>query len=69
MIAWFVRNGVAANILMGVILVAGFASIKGIKMELFPDFDLDVITVSVPYPGAAPLEVEEAVSLVRLEQL
>ena len=44
MIAWFVRNGVAANILMGVILVAGFASIKGIKMELFPDFDLDVIT-------------------------
>ncbi|MBL62620.1 MAG: hypothetical protein CMI30_04340 [Opitutae bacterium] len=61
MIAWFVRNGVAANILMGVILVAGFASIKGIKMELFPDFDLDVITVSVPYPGAAPLEVEEAV--------
>ncbi len=61
MIAWFVRNGVAANILMGVILVAGFASIKGIKMELFPNFDLDVITVSVPYPGAAPLEVEEAV--------
>ncbi|MBG28671.1 MAG: hypothetical protein CMI31_01545 [Opitutae bacterium] len=61
MIAWFVRNGVAANILMGLILVGGIASMRGIKMELFPDFDLDIITVSVPYPGAAPVEVEEAI--------
>ena len=26
-----------------------------------PNFDLDVITISVPYPGAAPIEVEEAI--------
>ena len=63
MIAWFVRNGVAANILMGIILVGGIASMRGIKMELFPNFDLDVITISVPYPGAAPMEVEEAICL------
>ena len=30
-------------------------------MELFPDFDLDLVTISVPYPGAAPLEVEEGI--------
>ena len=30
-------------------------------MELFPDFDLDIVTVSVIYPGAAPLEVEDGI--------
>ena len=61
MIAWFARNGVAANLLMGIILISGFFSIKGLKMELFPDFDLDLVTISVPYPGAAPLEVEDGI--------
>ncbi|MEC8655467.1 MAG: efflux RND transporter permease subunit [Verrucomicrobiota bacterium] len=61
MIAWFARNGVAANLFMGIILISGFFSIRGLKMELFPDFDLDLVTISVPYPGAAPLEVEDGI--------
>lgn len=61
MIAWFAKNGVAANLLMGVIIISGVFSIRGLKMELFPDFDLDLVTISVPYPGAAPLEVEEGI--------
>jgi multidrug efflux pump subunit AcrB len=61
MIAWFAKNGVAANLLMGVIVISGIFSIRGLKMELFPDFDLDLVTISVPYPGAAPLEVEEGI--------
>ena len=61
MIAWFARNGVAANLLMGIILISGFFSIRGLKMELFPDFDLDLVSISVPYPGAAPLEVEDGI--------
>ena len=61
MIAWFAKNGVAANLLMGIILISGFFSIRGLKMELFPDFDLDLVTISVPYPGAAPLEVEDGI--------
>ena len=61
MISWFARNGVAANLLMGIIVISGFFSIRGLKMELFPDFDLDLVTISVPYPGAAPLEVEDGI--------
>ena len=61
MIAWFAKNGVAANLLMGVILIAGIFSVRGLKMELFPDFDLDLVTISVAYPGAAPLEVEDGI--------
>lgn len=61
MIAWFARKGVAANLLMGVILIMGAFSIKSLKVEMFPEFDLDIVTVSVLYPGAAPPEVEEGV--------
>ena len=61
MIAWFANNGVASNFLMGIIIISGVFSVRGLKMELFPDFDLDLVSVSVPYPGAAPLEVEDGV--------
>ena len=60
MIAWFANNGVASNFLMGIIIISGIFSVRGLKMELFPDFDLDLVSVSVPYPGAAPLEVKMA---------
>ena len=66
-IAWFARNPVAANLLMVLILAAGALSVFSIKREVFPEFSLDLITVSVPYLGAAPEEVEEAVC-VRIEE-
>ena len=59
MIAWFARNGVAANLLMGIILISGFFSIRGLKMELFPDFDLDLVSISVPLPRSRSVEVED----------
>ena len=62
MIRWFVRNGVAANLLMIIIVVGGIAAISNtVKLELFPEFDTDMVTVSVPYPGASPEEVEESI--------
>ncbi|MEQ9824412.1 MAG: efflux RND transporter permease subunit [Puniceicoccaceae bacterium] len=67
MIAWFARNGVAANLLMLVVAVAGVVSLMTVKRELFPQFSLDMITVSVPYLGASPEEMEEAV-IVRIEE-
>ncbi|UCC24505.1 MAG: efflux RND transporter permease subunit [Gemmatimonadales bacterium] len=57
------RNPVAANLLMFVILLGGGLATIGLKQEVFPAFDLDVITVSVPYPGASPAEVEQGIVL------
>ena len=62
MIAWFARNGVAANLLMAVILVTGIHAVHPrIPLEVFPSFELDIITISVPFRGATPEDVEEAV--------
>ena len=59
-IAWFANNTVAANLLMAVTLIAGVLSLSSVKQEVFPEFALDLVTVSVEYLGAAPEEVEEA---------
>ena len=62
--AWFARNRVAANLLMVMILLAGFLAIGfGVRRELFPLISLDMVNVRVPYPGATPVEVEEGIVL------
>ena len=58
-LAWFASNHVAANLLMLLVVTAGLLSIFGAKMEVFPEFSLDMINVSVPYLGASPDDVEE----------
>jgi len=63
-IAWMTRHGVAPNLLMAVLLIGGFLMSLRIKQEVFPDFDLDMVTVTVPYPGASPEEVERGIVLV-----
>ncbi len=62
-IAWMARNHVAANLLMFVILAGGVFGIFRVKQEVFPEFELDMITVSVAYPGASPAEVEQGIVL------
>ncbi len=60
-IAWMARNPVAANLLMIVILVGGLVGALQVKQEVFPEFDLDVVAISVPYPGATPEDVEQGI--------
>jgi multidrug efflux pump subunit AcrB len=67
MIAWFTRNGVAANLIMLILAIGGIASAFMVKRELFPTFSLDLVTIRVPYLGASPEEVEESV-IVRIEE-
>ena len=67
LIAWFADNGVAANLLMAVIVVAGLLTVAGLKREVFPEFSSEMISIAVPYPGAAPEEVEEGIVL-RVEE-
>ena len=62
-VAYMARNGVAANLLMLFILVAGFFALRGLVQEVFPEVSLDRIRITVPYPGATPDEVEESIIL------
>ncbi len=62
MIAWFARNGVAANLLMFFIVGMGLYSVTHrIPLEVFPNFELEYVSINVPYRGATPEEAEEGV--------
>ena len=60
-VAWMAGNPVAANLLMLVIMVGGLASVDGITKEVYPTFPSETITITVPYPGSSPEEVEEGI--------
>ncbi|MEM9367411.1 MAG: efflux RND transporter permease subunit [Planctomycetota bacterium] len=60
-VAGAIRNRAALNLSMIAMMVAGYFSLSAMRRETFPEFELDQITVSVPYPGAAPQEVEQGI--------
>jgi len=66
-IRWMAHNHVAANLLMIVLIVGGMIRFRSIKQEIFPEISLDMIQVSVAYPGAGPEEVEEGI-LLQIEE-
>jgi multidrug efflux pump subunit AcrB len=60
-IAWMARHSIAANLLMVLLLLGGVWTAFTIQKEVYPQFDLDMVSVSVSYPGAAPSEVEQGI--------
>jgi len=62
-IAWMAMNPVTANVLMFSLLLGGVLTFMTIKQEVFPEFDLDTVNISVAYPGASPEEVEKGIVL------
>ena len=62
-IAWMARNPVTANLIMFILLAGGLIVAGRIKQEVFPEFSIDRVMVSVVYPGASPEEVEKGILL------
>jgi multidrug efflux pump subunit AcrB len=61
MISKFAKNSVVANLMMFGLLFLGVLCTFKMNRELFPQFSLDMINVTVVYPGASPQEVERTV--------
>ena len=68
-IAWMAGHKVASNLLMLILLIGGFLFATQIKQEVFPEFDMGLITITVPYPGASPVEVERGIILALEESI
>ena len=62
-IAWMAGRSVTANLLMLVLLIGGLIMGQHIRKDVFPDFELDLVTISISYPGASPEEVERGAIL------
>lgn len=67
LIEWWTRNSVAANLLMVACFVAGTLAFLNLERELNPSATFNGATISVSWPGASPLEIEEQIVL-RVEE-
>ncbi|MDH3776838.1 MAG: efflux RND transporter permease subunit, partial [Desulfobulbaceae bacterium] len=62
-ISWMAGRSVTANLLMLVLLIGGLVMGQNISKDVFPDFALDLVSISLIYPGASPEEVERGTIL------
>lgn len=60
-IRWATQNSPAMNTLMVAVMLVGIVSMFLMRREVFPEFDLEIVLITVPYPGASPSEVEEGI--------
>ncbi|MCA8944955.1 MAG: efflux RND transporter permease subunit, partial [Planctomycetes bacterium] len=67
LVAWFTRNSVSANLLMGLFLIGGLMTLPIIRRTAFPEIEPETISISVLYPGATPSEVEESL-IIKIEE-
>ena len=57
-IGFFANHPVAGNLLMLLMIIAGLYGLTQLNRQVMPDFNLDLISVSVEWPGASPKDVE-----------
>ena len=60
-ISWAIKNSPAMNTLLIASLLVGAISMVVMRREVFPNFELEILLVTVPFPGATPDEVEEGI--------
>ena len=67
LVGLFARHGVAANLLMAMMILAGVLALNKLNVQFFPSFELDVITVSTVWSGASAEDIETGIT-IPLEQ-
>lgn len=65
----FATHKVAANLLMFLMILAGLLGLKKLNTQFFPDFELDIITVQVTWPGASAEDVQQGITIPIEQQL
>ena len=56
---FFVEHKTAANIIMILMIVVGLLSIGRLNKQFFPDFDIEVVAVTIDWPGATAEEIDQ----------
>ena len=67
LISWFVKNPVAANLIMIVLFLGGIWGYNQFNREIIPQTTVNGMTVSVQWPGASPRDVNEQI-ITRVEE-
>ncbi|GIX00505.1 MAG: multidrug transporter [Pirellulaceae bacterium] len=61
LVKWAIRNTPGINVLVFGLMAVGLGSFFMLRREVFPEFELEIVLVSVLYPGASPEDAEKGV--------
>ena len=61
LIRLFARHPTAGNLLMAIMLLAGLFALTKLNRQFFPDFGIEVIQVSIAWPGASAEDAEASI--------
>ncbi|MGH0002005.1 efflux RND transporter permease subunit [Pseudovibrio ascidiaceicola] len=59
---WFIRNPVAANLIMAFILIVGVSSLMNIRIEGFPKLPADTVTITTELPNGYTEQVDKQIT-------
>ncbi len=60
--AWSIKNPIPAILAFALLTMLGFMGFSAMKVQLFPDIDFPMITVTTTLPGASPEQMEVEVA-------
>jgi multidrug efflux pump subunit AcrB len=63
LIASFTEHKVASNLLMVLMIMLGVLGLTRLNTQLFPDFDFEYVTVTIPWRGASPEDVQRSITI------
>lgn len=66
-ISFFIKYPIWANAIIIVTALAGMINLLTLNHSFFPELDPNKITITVAYPGASPVEIEEGIT-TRIEE-
>ncbi|GAA6210898.1 efflux RND transporter permease subunit [Hyphomicrobiales bacterium 4NK60-0047b] len=69
MIAFFARHPVAANLILLAVAYLGLTALIDMERESFPSFSSGKVAVSISYPGASAVDVDEQVCVKLNDEL
>ncbi len=62
LIGLFARHPTLANLTMILAILAGLFSFERLNAQFFPDFEVEAVSVSIPWPGSTALEADETLA-------
>jgi multidrug efflux pump subunit AcrB len=60
--SWFIRNPVAANLMMLLMLIAGWLTVSSIRVEGFPKLPADTLEITTIFPNAQVDHVDQQIT-------
>ncbi len=64
-----IKRPVFITAILVILMTVGYLALRKMPVDLFPDVTLPIVTITTPYPGAGPQEVETLVSKVLEDEL